>query len=187
MLRAEVRAGRLDGEAVNAVLKAAGHRAPARREWPAGLTAREIEVLALLARGHSNREIARRLDAFAGDLGGPLADLAGLFGEVMDVKRAPITHQTVHGKGTLTIGDFVSGEMEPYKSPDGQSITTLRDSLFAVGIANLLWMAALATLMAYEKTGRHGIQAGHVAGVALLLVAAAAFTNPPWLASFVGS
>ncbi|NNH72348.1 HD domain-containing protein [Nocardia uniformis] len=60
-LRSEVRAGRLDGEAVNAVLKAAGHRAPARREWPAGLTAREVEVLVLLARGHSNREIARRL------------------------------------------------------------------------------------------------------------------------------
>jgi DNA-binding NarL/FixJ family response regulator len=60
-LRAEVRAGRLDGEAVNAVLKAAGHRAPTRREWPKGLTTREVEVLGLLARGHSNREIARRL------------------------------------------------------------------------------------------------------------------------------
>ncbi|MEP6527356.1 MAG: HD domain-containing phosphohydrolase [Nocardioidaceae bacterium] len=60
-LRAEVKAGRLDGEAVNAVLTAAGHRAPARREWPGGLTAREVEVLALLARGHSNKEIAQRL------------------------------------------------------------------------------------------------------------------------------
>ena len=45
-LRAEVRAGRLDGEAVNAVLRAAGQRAPARRAWPGGLTAREVEVLA---------------------------------------------------------------------------------------------------------------------------------------------
>jgi HD-GYP domain-containing protein (c-di-GMP phosphodiesterase class II) len=60
-LRAEAKAGRLDGEAVNSVLKAAGHRAPARREWPAGLTAREVEVLGLLARGHSNKEIAARL------------------------------------------------------------------------------------------------------------------------------
>src|SRR5439155_22806781 len=42
-LRAEAKAGRLDGEAVNAVLRAAGHRAPARRDWPAGLTAREVE------------------------------------------------------------------------------------------------------------------------------------------------
>ena len=61
MLRAEARAGRLDGEAVSAVLSASGNRAPVRREWPAGLTAREVEVLGLLARGHSNKEIARAL------------------------------------------------------------------------------------------------------------------------------
>jgi HD-GYP domain-containing protein (c-di-GMP phosphodiesterase class II) len=50
-LRAEVQAGRLDGEAVSAVLSAADHRVRRRREWPAGLTAREVEVLRLLARG----------------------------------------------------------------------------------------------------------------------------------------
>jgi DNA-binding CsgD family transcriptional regulator len=60
-LQTEVRTGRLDGDAVGAVLRAAGHRAPARREGPAGLTAREVEVLALLARGHATKEIARRL------------------------------------------------------------------------------------------------------------------------------
>jgi len=60
-LRAEVRAGRLDPEAADAVLAAAGHRVPRRREGPAGLTPREVEVLRLLAQGLSNKEIAERL------------------------------------------------------------------------------------------------------------------------------
>jgi HD-GYP domain-containing protein (c-di-GMP phosphodiesterase class II) len=60
-LRAEVVAGRLDGDAVAAVLHAAGHRVRRRRAWPAGLTAREVEVLRLVACGFSTREIADAL------------------------------------------------------------------------------------------------------------------------------
>lgn len=60
-LRSEVRAGRLDGGVVEAVLAAAGHRPRRRTVAFAGLTAREIEVLGLLARGRTNREIAEAL------------------------------------------------------------------------------------------------------------------------------
>jgi HD-GYP domain-containing protein (c-di-GMP phosphodiesterase class II) len=60
-LEAEVRAGRLDGEAAGAVLEAAGHRVARRRSAVAGLTAREIEVLVLLARGASSKQIATEL------------------------------------------------------------------------------------------------------------------------------
>ena len=60
-LRAEVRAGRLDPEAVDAVLAAAGQSHGKRRSGPAGLTPREIEVLALIARGASTRQVARSL------------------------------------------------------------------------------------------------------------------------------
>ena len=58
-LRADVRAGRHDGDAVEAVLGAAGHRVPRRREGPAGLTQREIEVLAA-ARPRSVEQADRR-------------------------------------------------------------------------------------------------------------------------------
>ena len=48
-------------QAANAVLRAAGHRAPPRQDWPGCLTGREVEVLRLLARGHPNKQIAQHL------------------------------------------------------------------------------------------------------------------------------
>jgi HD-GYP domain-containing protein (c-di-GMP phosphodiesterase class II)/DNA-binding CsgD family transcriptional regulator len=52
----------LDADAVACVLAAAGRRsAPSPPRWPADLTDREVEVLRLIARGRSNREVAERL------------------------------------------------------------------------------------------------------------------------------
>jgi HD-GYP domain-containing protein (c-di-GMP phosphodiesterase class II) len=61
-LRRQVRERKLDGEAVDAVLYAtAGVRATSRREWPAGLSDREVDVLRLMAKSLSTRRIADAL------------------------------------------------------------------------------------------------------------------------------
>ena len=95
------------------------------------LTPGSWQVVSFVDDRASDEQYKAILDAYHGRLGGPLADLATLVGEVIAVERAPITHETRDGKGTLRIGDVVSAEMEPFRSPDGATITTLRDSLFS--------------------------------------------------------
>jgi HD-GYP domain-containing protein (c-di-GMP phosphodiesterase class II) len=61
-LRNEACAGKLDREAVVAVLEAAGHgRSRIAAAHPAGLTEREVEVLRLVARGKATKQIAQAL------------------------------------------------------------------------------------------------------------------------------
>jgi HD-GYP domain-containing protein (c-di-GMP phosphodiesterase class II) len=60
LLGQEAGAGRLDGDAVAAVVAAAGQRPP-RIDRPAGLTEREVEVVTLLARGLQTKQVARAL------------------------------------------------------------------------------------------------------------------------------
>jgi len=59
-LTREAREGRLDADAVTAVIEAAGQRAP-RLERPAGLTEREAQVVGMLARGLQTKQVARAL------------------------------------------------------------------------------------------------------------------------------
>lgn len=62
LIRDDATSGRLDAAAVEAVLAADGQpRREIRRELPAGLSEREIEVLRLIVRGMSNRQVADTL------------------------------------------------------------------------------------------------------------------------------
>jgi len=70
------------------------------------------------------------LDVFTGRLGGPIADLAGLIGEVVAVERVPIIFDVVDGKGHLQIGDVAEARMAPFLGATGLT-TSLHDSAFA--------------------------------------------------------
>jgi HD-GYP domain-containing protein (c-di-GMP phosphodiesterase class II) len=60
-MREQVRAGLLDRDAVAAVLAAAGHGLPRRPGAPSDLTPREVEVLKLIAIGHTTAQVAKAL------------------------------------------------------------------------------------------------------------------------------
>lgn len=108
------------------------------------------------------------LDAYTGKLGGPLADMAGLIGEVLGVEKVPIKHQVVGGTGTLRVADFVEAEMEPYRGPDG-SVTTLRDSIFSTVPGSPAWVGKAKTHKVslpqygwqWEFEGRNAIQSDY--------------------------
>ncbi len=69
------------------------------------------------------------LNVWTGKLGGPVADLVQLVGEVVAVERAPVTFTVQEGKGTLKIGPAIQAELTPLAGPTGA--TTLHDSVFS--------------------------------------------------------
>jgi len=69
------------------------------------------------------------LNVWTGKLGGPVADLVQLIGEVVGVERAAITFTVAQGKGKLKIGQAVEAEVAPFQGATGP--TTLHDSAFS--------------------------------------------------------
>jgi hypothetical protein len=68
------------------------------------------------------------LKVWTGKLGGPVADLVQLVGEVMAVERVPIHVDVQGGNGKLHVGP-IEAQMAPFKGATGQE-TTLHDTIF---------------------------------------------------------
>lgn len=70
------------------------------------------------------------LKLFTGKLGGPIADVAALIGEVVSVERVPIVFTVEEGSGTVQIGDVAEARLTPFQGATGQA-TTLVDTVFS--------------------------------------------------------
>jgi hypothetical protein len=79
--------------------------------------------------GATDEQQQALLDVWTGKLGGPVADLAQLVGEVLAVEKVPITFEVEGAKGTLKIGDAIEATLQPFKGATGES-TALHDSVF---------------------------------------------------------
>jgi hypothetical protein len=73
---------------------------------------------------------AALLSLFTGQLGGAIADLAALVGEVVAVERVPITFDVVEGKGSIRVGDTAEARLTPFQGATGAP-TSLHDSVFS--------------------------------------------------------
>jgi hypothetical protein len=94
------------------------------------------------------------LQLFTGQLGGAVADLAGLIGEVVAVERVPITFSVHDGKGQLTLGSIVEADMAPYVGATGKP-TTLAETVFSTIPGSPVYASKASR---YRRDGsKHGI------------------------------
>jgi hypothetical protein len=91
---------------------------------------------------------------FTGQLGGAVADLAGLIGEVVAVERVPITFTVEGGRGSLQLGSQVTADMAPYVGATGNP-TTLSETVFSTIPGSPVYAAKASR---YTRDGStHGI------------------------------
>ena len=70
------------------------------------------------------------LNLFTGKLGGPVADLVKLIGEVVGVERVPITFDLDGVAGSVKIGNAAEAEIVAYKGATGKE-SALYDTVFS--------------------------------------------------------
>ncbi|MGH9174102.1 MAG: DUF1326 domain-containing protein [Vicinamibacterales bacterium] len=70
------------------------------------------------------------VNVFSGKLGGPIADLAALIGEVIAIEQRKITFEVDGASGFLKIEGITEAELDPFLGPSGE-VTALHESVFS--------------------------------------------------------
>jgi hypothetical protein len=79
--------------------------------------------------GATPAQHAALLAVWTGKLGGPVADLAKLVGEVQAVEQVPITFEVKGVNGNLRVGTAISADLAPFLGATGKP-TAMHDTIF---------------------------------------------------------
>jgi hypothetical protein len=79
--------------------------------------------------GATEKQKEALLNVWSGKLGGPIADMAKLVGEIVSVEKVPITFDIKGASGTIKVGDSIGAELTPFKGATGKE-SALHDSIF---------------------------------------------------------
>jgi hypothetical protein len=135
---------------------------------PGNVLAGNWKAVVYVDEAATDEQQAALLKVFTGQLGGAIADLAGLIGEVVAVERVPIRFDVEEGSGTLLLGDAAEAELVSFRGATGAA-TAMHDTVFStipgspayVGKAKRFRRDASAYgLRDVELEGRNAIQ-GH--------------------------
>lgn len=105
------------------------------------------------------------LAAHTGQLGGPLAELAKVVGEVVGVYDAPIAFDISEGKGSFRIGGVSQIEMQPFTNPQGEPTRWFDAAFSSPGLPAYLGKASDYQVslpqhgMTWEYQGRNSVLA----------------------------
>jgi hypothetical protein len=105
--------------------------------------------------GATDEQQQALVDLWSGKLGGPVAELAQLVGEVVTVERVPMIYDIQEGRGTIKVGSVAEAEMEPYRGPTGQ-VTTLNESVFTTIPGAPAWVAKASTYQ--RRVSKYGLR-----------------------------
>jgi hypothetical protein len=90
---------------------------------PKQMTDGNWRVGLLLDAAATDDQAAKLQGVATGELGGPMANLAPLIGEVLGAERVAVTFETADGVARARFGDHADVEVASVKSIEGQSLT----------------------------------------------------------------
>ena len=96
---------------------------------PGNILAGDWKAVVYIDDGATDEQQEALINVWTGKLGGPVADLASLVGEVVAVERVPIAFDVKEGTGTIKVGDALDAELAPFQGATGVA-TALHDTVF---------------------------------------------------------